>query len=197
MPAHLVEQVVRMHPASFQKAYPNRQVNNVYFDTSTFTTFHENQGGIAQRKKYRVRWYGPFLQILQNPILEVKVKDNLLGYKESHPLQNTTLQNLEALKTVVNQKLNTHQALQPVLLNAYERSYWVTPNQKIRLTIDWNLAFHQLYKHPNFNKFHLKDSAVIVELKYAEDQEADASRIMQHLPFRLTKQSKYVEGIEL
>lgn len=197
MPAHLVEQVIRMHPASFQKAFANRQVNNVYFDTASFTTFHENQSGIAQRKKYRVRWYGPFMQILQNPVLEVKVKDNLLGYKESHPLQNTTLQDLDALKAKVNQQLKTHQALQPVLLNAYQRSYWVTPNQKIRLTIDWELAFHQLFKYPKFNTFQLDDPAIIVELKYPEDMEDEASRIMQHLPFRLTKQSKYVEGIEL
>ncbi len=197
MPAHLVEQVVRMHPASFQKAFPNRQVNNVYFDTATFTTFHENQSGIAQRKKYRVRWYGSFMQIMQNPVLEVKVKDNLLGYKENHPLPNFALQNLGELKAVVNQKLHTYKALQPVLLNSYQRSYWVTPNQKIRLTIDWDLAFHQLYKHPEFHKFLQKDPAVIVELKYAEDQETEASRIMQHLPFRLTKQSKYVEGIEM
>jgi len=197
MPAHLVEQIVRMHPASFQKSFPDRQVNNVYFDTSTFTTFHENQSGIAQRKKYRVRWYGPFMQILEHPVLEVKVKDNLLGYKESHPIPNATLQNLDELKAVVNQQLNTHQALQAVLLNSYQRSYWVTPNQKIRLTIDWDLSFHQLFKHPQFSKFLLKDKAVIVELKYAEDQETAASRIMQHLPFRLTKQSKYVEGVEM
>jgi len=97
----------------------------------------------------------------------------------------------------VNQQLNTHLTLKPVLLNTYQRSYWVTSNQKIRLTIDWDMSFHQLFKDPKFNKFNLKDASVIVELKYPEDQETEASRIMQHLPFRLTKQSKYVEGIEL
>ena len=197
MPAYLVEQVVRMHPASFQKAFPNRQVNNVYFDTSSFSTFHENQSGIAYRKKYRVRWYGAFMQILQNPVLEVKVKDNLLGYKENFALKNTSLQELDQLKKIVNKQLQLYRTLSPVLLNAYQRSYWLTPNQKIRLTIDWDMKFHQLYKHPYFNRFHLKDPAVVVELKYDEDQEMAASRIMQDLPFRLTKNSKYAEGIGL
>ncbi len=31
-----------MHPASFKKAYDDRQVNNIYLDSPTFQCFHQN-----------------------------------------------------------------------------------------------------------------------------------------------------------
>ena len=192
---HLVEQIVRMHPASFRTAYPDRQVNNIYFDTPSFAAFHENESGVAQRKKYRLRWYGPFLQIMEKLVLEVKIKENLLGYKESYPLGNFSFQQLEAVSAQVNRKIADYQLLLPTLMNSYQRSYWVTPNNKIRLTIDSQMYFHPLYKQRNFSKYHLHDPAVIVEVKYDEKEESAAREIMQHLPFRITKNSKYVNGM--
>jgi len=53
-----VKQVIKMHPASFRKIHPDRQVNNIYFDTIDLTTYKDNVIGIADRKKFRVRWYG-------------------------------------------------------------------------------------------------------------------------------------------
>ncbi len=192
---HVVEQVVRMHPASFRTAFPARQVNNIYFDTPSFATFHENESGVAQRKKYRVRWYGPFLQVMQAPVLEVKIKENLLGYKESFPMENTCLPQLKEIGSKVNRKIADYQLLLPTLMNSYHRSYWVTSNQKIRLTIDSQMYFHPLYKQASFTKYHLHDPAVIVEVKYDEKEESAAREIMQHLPFRITKNSKYVNGM--
>ena len=193
----LVEQVVRMHPASFRKAYPDRKVNNIYFDTASFSTFYENQSGIANRQKHRVRWYGEFMQIIQNPILETKVKENFLGYKKSQPLPHMALSEMDQIKKLVNQNLEDTNELEPVLINAYRRSYWVTPNQLIRLTVDWEMQFHQWFKQPRFSQYQLQDTAVVVELKYPKNQEAVASHIMQYLPFRITKNSKYVTGMSL
>ena len=33
---------ILMHPASFSKAYEDRQVNNIYLDSTTFQCFHQN-----------------------------------------------------------------------------------------------------------------------------------------------------------
>ena len=49
---------LRMHPSGFVKSYPDRQVNNVYFDSWDYRAFAENLAGISQRSKVRYRWYG-------------------------------------------------------------------------------------------------------------------------------------------
>jgi len=46
------------HPASFSKAFPDRQVNNIYLDTLDFDCFHQNVDGHPSRSKMRLRWYG-------------------------------------------------------------------------------------------------------------------------------------------
>jgi len=51
---------VRRHPALFHEPYPERTVNNIYFDTPDFRHFHDHIAGTAQRLKVRVRWYGAF-----------------------------------------------------------------------------------------------------------------------------------------
>ena len=54
----VIIQALKMHPAGLSKIYPDRQINNIYFDTPGLTTYKENVMGIANRDKYRVRWYG-------------------------------------------------------------------------------------------------------------------------------------------
>ena len=76
-------QVVLQHPASFQKAFPDRQVNNIYFDTPELTSFLNNVDGISERKKYRIRWYGEDFDQIDQPVLEQKIKENQLGSKVS------------------------------------------------------------------------------------------------------------------
>ncbi|MFK7809224.1 MAG: VTC domain-containing protein, partial [Saprospiraceae bacterium] len=100
---NVVHQVVRQHPASFTKAYPDRQVNNIYFDTPDLNCYKDNLIGTSQRKKFRVRWYGTTDRLVKNPILEVKIRDNSLGDKESYKFQDFQLSNLEELTDQVNQ----------------------------------------------------------------------------------------------
>ena len=40
------------------------------------------------------------------------------------------------------------------------------------------------------------DENVILELKYNIDADDDVNRITEHFPFRLTKSSKYISGLE-
>ena len=75
----MVHQIIKNHPSSFRKIYPDRQVNNIYFDTPNYTTYTENVMGIAQRKKFRVRWYGDRRDTRTKNNLEVKIKDYELG----------------------------------------------------------------------------------------------------------------------
>lgn len=192
----MTEQAIRSHPASFRQIFPDRQVNNIYFDTPHMASYHENVKGVAQRKKFRVRWYGAE-QHIEKPILETKIKDNELGYKESSLLVPFSWDNLRGLSTEVNAKSNTGALLLPTLANAYRRSYYGSPDGRFRITIDRNLRYFSLLGARRFTRFNIADEGVVVELKYEADQEEVVDRIRQFLPFRQTKSSKYVTGMNM
>jgi len=83
------------------------------------------------------------------------------------------------------------------LVNRYLRSYYANPGGRFRITIDTELAFYKV--NPLVNRFLVKDinhHAVIVELKYEQEYEDLANQISSAFPFRLTRSSKYVEGID-
>lgn len=193
----LVEQSIRLHPAGFRKIFPDRQVNNIYFDTSDWTTFKENVMGIAERKKFRVRWYGENLQEIEKPVFEIKIKSNQLGDKISHPFSPFQLSNLNVLTKEVQKLSQAKVPLIPTLLNSYIRSYFGTPDGKFRVTIDRNMRYFSLTNNTQFNAYRVQDEEVVLELKYDETLDLATDRITQHLPFRMTKSSKYVSGIEL
>ena len=190
-----VQQVLRLHPASFRKIYPDRQVNNIYFDTPDFSTYKDNVKGIADRQKYRVRWYGVQTNRIKNPRFEIKIKANQLGTKKIFSLEDFDLDNLSSLTTKVNHLFTISATLQPVLLNAYHRSYFGTSDGKYRITVDSNLRYFSMLGAPRFTQFIDPDPGVVVELKYEEELDDDAERIKQYLPFRQTKSSKYVTGV--
>ncbi len=192
-----VQQVVRSHPASFFKIYPDRVVNNIYFDTPHMTCLQDNLNGVNIRKKYRLRWYAELPHLLISPQLEIKYKENELGAKTIFKLPDAHLDNLDFIKKQVHAALNDQVVLQPILLNSYRRSYWGTKDKKFRITIDSALRFHPLMYASKFSKYRIFDQVVIVELKYEKEDEKDVNRIIQYLPFRLSKNSKYVQGVLL
>jgi hypothetical protein len=196
LPPAWVEQAIRLHPASFRPLYPTRRINNIYFDTPDLSGFYQNIAGVPQRRKHRLRWYGEDLITLTKPVFEIKIKDGELGTKEHQQLPTTHW--LQLRERFVEVPHLEFLPLQPVLVNAYQRAYFATPDKCFRLTVDWNLSFAPFHWSKPVEQFHyLPDTAVIVELKYDADQDEAAQRIFDHLPFRQTKNSKYVTGINL
>lgn len=188
-----LEQMIRLHPAGFRTLYPERRVNNIYFDTADFSAYRLNVIGAPHRRKYRLRWYGD-VAALQHPVLEVKIKNAELGYKEHYPQPDSQwsglphlLRHLPALR---------EQALQPVMVNRYRRNYWGSADGRFRITVDDSLQF-AAYRPGCAPHFLLSDDALILELKYAAEDDADAQHIFAGLPFRQTKNSKYVTGVNL
>jgi SPX domain protein involved in polyphosphate accumulation len=193
----LVEQSIRLHPAGFRKIFPDRQVNNIYFDTSDWTTFKENVMGIAERKKFRVRWYGENLQAIEQPVFEIKIKSNQLGDKISHPIAPFQLANLDLPLKEIQNLSEAKVPLLPTLLNSYHRSYFGTPDGKFRVTVDRKLRYFSLLNNSRFHAYRIEDEEIVMEIKYDETLDLATDRITQHFPFRMTKSSKYVSGIEL
>ncbi len=190
----VARQVIRNHPASFRPLFPDRQINNIYFDTPNLTSYHENVAGIAQRKKFRVRWYG---DQIADPRLEIKIKDNQLGAKKTYPVAPFDWEGLYSLQKEVQTLSASGAVFRPTLVNAYHRAYFATSDGHFRLTLDWNLRYFSLYTARRFTRFNLHDDSIVLELKYEEEYEAEVDRIRQFLPFRQTKSSKYVTGMNL
>ena len=190
------EQAVRLHPAGFRPVFAPRQVNNLYFDTPDFGAFHDNAAGVSLRVKHRLRWYGQPFEAVNDPILETKIKDNLLGRKESFPLPSGRYQagQLDELLEQARRHLGYGPELQPVLFNAYLRSYWATPDSRFRITIDSELQFGA-YRKQGSGLLPYRLPGVILELKYEQEDEEGSDFILQHIPFRQTKSSKYVTGV--
>lgn len=189
-----MEQQILLHPAGFRKVFPDRYVNNVYYDTADFRAFQENVSGVGSRRKYRLRWYGPPSAHQQALTLEIKVKENELGYKISRTLPGTTWGKLQQLARLTPGV--TPLSLRAVLVNRYQRSYYGTSDGRFRITLDWGQQF-QAYRSTYRSTFPRSSADIIVELKYAEAQEKRAPAIWQLLPFRQTKNSKYVFGVIL
>jgi hypothetical protein len=196
LPAAWVIQAVRQHPSSFRLLFPDRQINNIYFDTPDLSGFNQNVAGVPQRRKHRLRWYGTLNEQLRQPTFEIKIKDGEMGYKEAQRLDNCAWQQLLAVFKTIPQL--QYLPLRPVLVNSYQRSYWGTSDGRFRITIDQSLQFAPFSWQTPARNFHsLPDNAIVMELKYEGEDDDAAQRIMEFLPFRQTKNSKYTTGINL
>ena len=202
-----IESIVKTHPAIFLESYNPRFVNNVYFDSFYMNDFHENIQGIVDRKKTRIRWYNSLFGKIEKPILEFKVKKGLLGKKISYPIPSFSLDYNTGLDMrIITQickksditefeKIELKQ-LKPILLNRYKRKYFLSADKRFRITIDTDLEFHRIDSGANiFNRIQ-DNSSIILELKYGVDCDSDANKITNLFPFRVTKSSKYIIGIE-
>lgn len=191
-----VRQVVRLLPWGFRPLFPDRQINNIYFDTPAFDLFFENACGDPQRRKYRLRWYGAADWTVSDCIFEVKEKDLETGMKKGRKIDlRGSLENIRRIPGVPS-------SLQPVLVNSYIRSYFGTANGSFRITIDRNQRFRGLLSHhsgnTSFESLHwVEDPAVVLELKYDAGRDDEIDPILQNLPFRLQKNSKYAQGVQL
>ncbi len=192
--ASSVRQVLLENPAFFKTAYPDRYVNSIYLDTHDMASLLENLSGIARRTKYRIRWYGP-LREAQKPVLEAKEKANMLGWKGLQPLPSFSLEGGFAFKDYLQEHLPQLAVYQPVVLIRYLRSYYEGLGGKVRATIDREQTFYPILSDGRIPQQGEKDPAVILEIKYDESLENEMDSVFQAIPFRMTKNSKFVNAL--
>lgn len=71
-------------------------------------------------------------------------------------------------------------------------------DKRFIITIDDKQSFYKISTFGNCFLYKVDDfSNVILELKYNVEHDSQASIISNLLPFRVTKSSKYIRGIEL
>jgi SPX domain protein involved in polyphosphate accumulation len=201
-----VEQQVRIHPAAFSSIFYPRIINNIYLDSNDLDFFHDNVSGKGSRKKARIRWYGEMNGWVEKPVLEFKIREGMLGNKLSFPLKpfmvdaNLTMEKLSAVfheSKLPVWALEVLMQIKPALLNRYRRQYFLSFDGKFRLTMDNQLSYYSIGNNNNTFVEKYESEDIIVELKYDYNNDDAAPAVTNRLPFRLSKSSKYVNGVEL
>ena len=200
-----IERWILLNAACFRPAYPPRWVNNVYFDTPDLYAYAENLSGTSTRAKVRLRWYGETDQP-QATVLEVKRRRNHLGWKHHYaagPLDLAAGRWLDLrrrLRSALSPEgrlwLDAHP--EPVLINRYHRRYFESPVGNIRATLDWRqVVFDQrLRAHPNVQKRANLPDTLVVEIKFGRCDNVLGSEIIEGIPIRVSRNSKYMIGVQ-
>jgi hypothetical protein len=212
LPAHLLGNVlawVRLHPAHWRVAYPPRQVNNVYFDTATFTGLNANVDGVGERAKLRLRWYGNEMTHITDAHLELKRKQGMAGWKESAAVEgdfDLTTATWPAFRMALRwvtspaARLWLERFTVPALINTYHRAYYATPDGVLRLTVDTDLRTYdqRASNRPNLRRPALPEAIIVVELKASTSDDAARrlSDALAHFPAPVDRFSKYVQGMQ-
>ena len=203
-----VEAIIRFNPFIFSEMFYKRRVNNIYLDSLDFGNYMDNIQGNPSRAKIRIRWYGKMFGLIENPILEIKIKQSYLGKKMRFPLKSFVLDERFSnnfLQKRVFDKSNLPAWLieilklsQVSLLNSYKRRYFISRDRQYRITLDDDLIFFKIKYRNNLFEQKMPDRKnIILELKYERKNDWKANQVTQYFPFRMTKSSKYVYGLNL
>ena len=196
---------IALHPLAFRSPYPDRWVNNVYYDTYNNAAYVQNLSGASSRVKLRYRWYGQSEEPASG-VLEVKCKRNYFGWKlrfqcpdllvgSEDDWREITWRLSETLPHEARLWLQTYPS--PTIINRYLRRYFVSSSDDIRVTVDTHQrVWDQRYKPmPNYDRqSHLPDT-LVVEVKFAREQRDLASDVIQTMPIRVSRHSKFMNGL--
>ena len=179
----------------FRPQYKLRIVNSIYFDTFNLRSAQHNLDGISDRIKTRIRWYGENLSTINTPKLEVKIKNNFLGHKKYFDLDKTKKlkinnKNLSFLSNKVSTILKKR--LSAISLVNYKRLYFISENQKIRATVDYDIKYKRL--KDNIDYFFIKSNNIVLELKYHFDMDDYLRKNLNGIT-RVSKNSKYLNSL--
>ena len=201
-----VELLLKLHPAVFCEKYNQRFVNNIYFDSINMENYQDNVDGSANRNKVRIRWYGDIHGQIGEANLEIKIKKGAVGTKLKLKVDpfyfigavdtNLWAKLISSLKTSSKLKKDLS-FLKPTILTRYCRKYYESFDNKFRITIDTQMQYDRINsKDSRLIKRYRSYSIVILELKYNSDKGTEAESIINKFPFRISKNSKYVNGLK-
>lgn len=197
--------LIRLHPAGFRATYPDRWINSVYFDSAGLANYEENVAGIAHRRKVRIRWYGE-LEGAGAPVLEFKIRKNGMGWKVRYGLEELAglgrrswneVRTIAAAAVEPRDRLILEENAHPIIVNRYVREYFRSAGGECDLTLDACCSFfdQRFSTRPNLERRVPAFRGMVIEMKFPVGEEDRVRRIAGAFPFRLTKSSKYVNGV--
>lgn len=194
-----------------REIYHERQINNIYFDTLNYSDYFANMHGDGNRLKYRIRWYDTLSGEIDSPTLELKYKKGLAGGKKTLMLPRfryggtfdflSYAKELSGLMCTSGEQdcalLGGLLQRSPALVNSYKRRYFLTRDNKYRITLDkqlWYAAPAVASFRPDV--FGSYDHTLVLEVKFDADDHPGAASLINELGYRLSRNSKYVNGIQ-
>ena len=186
--ARLLELAQGKYYAQFNNDSRIANYMTTYWDTENHRFFLEHHNGRAPRQKVRVRTY----MDSDLTFLEVKTKNNHGRTKKKRvevPSQDIDVQgtNGEFVKGLVHQGLNE---MHPTVRNQFHRITLVNYEKTERLTIDYDVHFHNMETGTNANVGPL----VIIELKRDGNVYSPVLDILRVLRIKPSGFSKYCIG---
>jgi SPX domain protein involved in polyphosphate accumulation len=197
---------IRHSQECFFKEYPERKINNIYFDTYDHDAYWENLSGISSRKKTRYRWYGASLYPVAGA-MELKYKRNQLNWKDIYKIDEIVFKKNASWHSIRCELIShlppelsrhLHGNPMPAIVNRYQRIYFRSRENNIRITLDNKICFYKQGRaYPNFTgRASLLDN-IILEVKFPVDLKNQVSAIMRNFPFTVSRCSKYCTGVSL
>jgi hypothetical protein len=206
----LVRTWVNRHSAGFRQAYPPRQVNSLYLDTLTMDTLNDHLESVPTRRKLRYRWYGKDLTQACGH-LELKNKTERAGWKIIQPVQAMLQLNRDPWTTIQRQILEgidggQHGLLfqevlrvaRPLIMNCYDREYYVTPDARVRLTLDMKQKVYDQWMtvRPNIQFQTPTLDILIIEFKCDVAHGRYLSEVLSEFPLRIHRHSKFINAVD-
>ena len=190
-----------LYENNFGKHFEKRQINSLYFDTLSYGAAFSNLGGDLHRVKYRLRWYGSLVD-RRTCYFEIKSKLGPLGDKRTYEINlNNEKKMSEIVKKIkvalpIDARTKFELNNMPVTIISYKRFYFISRDQKVRVTIDHNLSFlPQVYrKNLNLTAFKTQMSHAIMEVKYEDGIDDEISQLFTNLPIVNFRNSKYTQA---
>ena len=201
---HRVLNWLRQHNSCLETEHPDRQVNNIYFDSHNHHSYCENIYGSSSKSKVRFRWYGTSMEP-KNGSLEIKCKRNQLNWKLIYKIQGKLGEsgcNWRTLCSEISRQLPAEGKKWmemnplPVLINRYHRKYFVSKDKKVRVTLDSNLDIYDQSRKPfpNYSSKSNLPEVMVLEIKFSKELRNHVVHMFGDIPLRASRFSKYVSG---
>jgi hypothetical protein len=199
-----VYMLVRLHPEAFYEHFSSWRVNSIYFDTLDVEGVVDNLDGASERNKLRWRWYGPDW-LIKRSHLELKCKRGMVGFKEKcsiadsfDPQRETWTEALAFLRRQADNRFRVwlSQVSCATIITLYKREYFASRDDQVRLTLDTQLVVYdqRFSRRPNLRYPTPLPDTMVIELKADASTAERLSDVLNALPFRPARNSKYVNS---
>jgi SPX domain protein involved in polyphosphate accumulation len=198
-----IEGRLKLSTLRFHQPYPSRRINSLYFDTINLDSLEESIEGSSSRKKVRLRWYGKEVSP-SLATLEIKRKQGVFSWKKLYANQFKVIPAAVSWNNFITPRRKCNPSallavknLRPTSIVSYERKYFASFENKVRITIDWNLrTFDQRHSSkPNLRLGRDHLNQIIVEAKVHAADQGLLDTVFNQLPFSPKRFSKYCESL--
>ena len=154
------------------------------------------------RAKFRYRWYND-LEKWDDGNFEIKFKVFTAGKKDlrfwSKNLKDQIEEIIKQIKSSIPQDkiIYFDKYCMPAILNRYFREYFLSHDRNFRITLDRKIDIYdqRIKSLPNIKSKVLRNNHLIVEIKFDRNKRSEINDLLDHMPIRNSRNSKYINSI--